>query len=201
MCQTSGRKLGPGRVSLHSANIRTRTYNASEYFKKTCVTMSQLRSCLLISAGHSKHANTRLYTVLIHGTQNSAENWHSAYPLFGIIVKFSENDWSNSSTQFAHDPTSWGRDFWESISEVLTRDSIRVATRVEFLWLVTWLESRTSKTRDSTRTRPLDSDESGRVTLESLSYRIRCSLFHPKHLGAYFTFNVSSILNESMFEH
>ena len=31
--------------------------------------------------------------------------------------------------------------------------------------------------------------------------RIRCSLFHPKHLGAYFTFNVSSILNDSMFEH
>ena len=54
---------------------------------------------------------------------------------------------------------------------LVTRDSTRVATRVAFLWLVTWLESRTSKTRDSTRTRPLDSDESRRVTLESLSYR------------------------------
>ena len=54
---------------------------------------------------------------------------------------------------------------------LVTCDSTRVATRVTFLWLVTWLESRTSKTRDSTRTRPLDSDESRRVTLESLSYR------------------------------
>ena len=38
-----------------------------------------LRSCLQISAGHSKHANTRLgtrtrlYTVVIFGTRNSAE--------------------------------------------------------------------------------------------------------------------------------
>ena len=55
--------------------------------------------------------------------------------------------------------------------EVLTRDSTRVVTQVAFFWLVTWLESQTSKTRDSTRTRPLDSDESRRVTLESLSYR------------------------------
>ena len=45
-----------------------------------------LRSCLLVNVGRSKHVNTRLgtrtqhYTVVILGTRNSAENWHSAHP-------------------------------------------------------------------------------------------------------------------------